>query len=339
LRKEILSGRSYSEITDILAEGGFSQIPAEKIMYWLYRKRINDFMDMENLPKSVRLYFKDHFIPGFYEPFQAIASADSSRKYIFTTRTGLPAESVYMPDIKRNTVCISSQAGCRMGCRFCCTGRLGFHGNLDADEILNQIISIPESGKLTHVVFMGMGEPLDNYENVLKVIDILSAQWGFAFSQRNITVSTIGIRPVLQRFIESTKCNLAISIHSPFESERNEMIPAGCRYSVNEIMDIFDVHDRKKDRRITFQYIMLKDMNDTERHLQELIRILKGSGIRINLMRYHPTENDTLRSSPDERQWYFKKQLIYNGISASIRKSRGEDIGAACGLLGNRKVG
>lgn len=290
---------------------------------------------MNNLPKTLRLYLDDHFSPGFYEPFQTIISEDRSKKYIFHTQSGFPVETVYMPDDKRNTICVSTQAGCRMGCRFCYTGTLGFLANLDVYEILNQVGSIPEANKITHVVFMGMGEPLDNYENVQKAIDILTAQWGFSFSPRNITISTVGIKPGLGTIIKSTKCNIAISIHSPFEEERNDMIPSGSKYNIREILNLILAHDWERNRRVTFQYIMINDYNDTDRHLEELIRILKGTSIRINLMSYHPYSESFMRSSPDERQWHFKMQLMHNGISASIRRSRGEDIGAACGLLGS----
>lgn len=335
MKTGILSGKSVSEISGILNENGFSYIPAEKIAYWLYRRRIKDFMEMDNLPKAVRLYLNDNFSTGFYEPCQAIISGDRSKKYIFSTRSDQLVESVYMPDNKRNTICISTQAGCRMGCRFCHTGSLGFRANLEVDEILNQVGSITEASEVTHVVFMGMGEPLDNYDNVLKSIDILTAQWGFSISPRNITVSTIGIKPRLETFIERTRCNIAISIHTPFEEERDEMIPSCEKYNIKELLDIIFAHKLERHRRITFQYIMIDGFNDTERHLEEMIRILKGNTIRINLMNYHPSEGSILQSSPVERQWHFKKRLIQSGISASIRKSRGQDIGAACGLLGS----
>jgi 23S rRNA (adenine2503-C2)-methyltransferase len=336
LKTGTLSGKSYSEITSILEEIGFSNIPAEKITYWLYRRRIKDFMEMDNLPKVLRAYMKDNFSPGFYKPFQSFLSEDLSRKYLFKTRSGYPVESVYMPDNKRHTICISSQAGCRMACSFCNTGKLGFHGDLEADEILNQVGSIKEAGSLTHVVFMGMGEPLDNYQNVLKALDILTAQWGFSFSPRNITVSTIGLKPRLKEFLKSTRCNVAISIHSPFDEERDEIIPSGGKYSIQELMDLVGTYKWEKNRRVTFQYIMIMGINDTIRHLDELIRILKGTAVRVNLMSYHSSEGSTIQSSPDDMRWYFKKQLIQNGISASIRRSRGQDIGAACGLLGKK---
>jgi 23S rRNA (adenine2503-C2)-methyltransferase len=337
LKKGILSGKSYSEIAAILERIDFIDVPAEKITYWLYRRRVKDFGEMDNIPKVLRTYLSDNYSPGFYEPFQSLLSYDLSRKYLFSTSTGYPVESVFIPDNKRNTICISSQAGCRMACNFCNTGMIGFHGDLAADEILNQVGSIMEGEMITHVVFMGMGEPLDNYENVLKSLDILTAQWGFSFSPRNITVSTIGLKPYLDKFLKSTRCNLAVSLHTPFDEERDEFIPSDAKYSVRELIDIIGSYQWEKNRRVTFQYIMIKGVNDTNRHLAELIRILKGSLIRVNLMSYHPPEGSIMDSSSDDIVLHFKKQLVQNGISASIRKSRGQDIGAACGLLGKMR--
>ena len=222
-----------------------------------------------------------------------------------------------------------------MNCSFCNTGMLGFNGDLGTDEILNQVGSIMETDRLTHIVFMGMGEPLDNYVNVLNALDILTSQWGFAFSPRNITVSTIGLKPQMKEFLKSTKCNVAVSIHSPFDEERDEIIPAEAKYSIRELIDMIVKHNWEKNRRVTFEYTMIKGVNDTDRHLARLIRILKGTVVRVNLMSYHPSEGSLMQCSPDNIQCLFKKQLIQNGISASIRRSRGIDIGAACGLLGS----
>jgi 23S rRNA (adenine2503-C2)-methyltransferase len=337
LEKNILSGKSYSEIATILEENGFNDIPAEKITYWIYRRRIKDFLKADNIPIKLRKYLYNNYSTGFYEPFQSILSDDLSRKYLFNTRTGSPVESVFIPDEKRNTLCVSSQAGCRMACNFCNTGRMGFRGNLEPDEILNQVASIMDRSQVTHIVFMGMGEPMDNYKNVLKSLDILSAQWGFSFSPRNITVSTIGIKPYLDKFLKETKCNLAVSIHTPFNEERDRFMPAAAKYPVQELIDKICSYQWVKNRRVTFQYVMIEGVNDTDRHLSELIRILKRTPIRVNLMSYHPPEGSMMQSSSGEVQWHFKHHLIINGISASIRKSRGQDIGAACGLLGKMR--
>ena len=238
-----------------------------------------------------------------------------------------------MPDKKRNTVCVSTQSGCRMGCPFCVTGRYGFHGNLSAGEIVNQVISIPEASKITHVVFMGMGEPMDNLENVLKACRILTAEWGLAISQRNITVSTVGITPGIKIFLESSECNLTLSLYSPFPDERKLVVPAETRYPVSEIINIMKNYPVKKKRRLSVAYVMIKELNDTDHHLEGLKALLKGSDIRVNLLPYHLVPGDNNTSSSAERIQFFKHNLVISGISASIRKSRGIDISAACGLL------
>jgi 23S rRNA (adenine2503-C2)-methyltransferase len=337
LKNNYLSGKSYSEIAAILEESGFTDIPAEKITYWIYRRRIKDFLEADNIPMELRKYLCNNYSSGFYEPFREIRSGDLSIKYLFNTRTGSPVESVFIPDEKRKTICISSQAGCRMACDFCNTGMMGFRGNLEPDEIINQVASVMDRSQISHVVYMGMGEPLDNYMNVLKSLDILTAQWGFALSPRNITVSTIGVKPYLDYFLQETRCNLAVSIHTPFDEERDRLIPAAVKYSVRELIDMICSYQWVKNRRVTFQYVMIKGINDTDRHLSELVRILKETPVRINLMSYHSPEGSIMQSSPIDIQWHFKRHLIMNGISASIRKSRGQDIGAACGLLGKMR--
>jgi 23S rRNA (adenine2503-C2)-methyltransferase len=220
-----------------------------------------------------------------------------------------------------------------MGCPFCVSGSYGFHGNLTAGEIINQIVSIPHADIITHVVFMGMGEPLDNIENVLKACEILTAQWGFALSPRNVTVSTVGITPGIELFLRSTDCNLTLSLHSPFAAERKHMVPAENKYPSADIIRILKEAKLKKGRRLTVAYVMINGLNDTLSHLEELILMLRGSAIRVNLLPYHAVNDDTRVSSSPEKMQYFKHNLIISGISASVRKSRGSDISAACGLL------
>ena len=270
---------------------------------------------------------------GFFYLCASEVSADKSVKYLFRTETGKEFETVYIPDNKRNTVCVSTQSGCRMGCSFCVTGRYGFRGNLTAGEIINQIIAIPQAKKVTHVVFMGMGEPMDNLENVLKACRIITAEWGLAISSRNVTVSTVGIMPGVEQFLHSSDCNLTLSLYSPFSEERKKIIPVENHYPVDKIIDLMKNFKVKKKRRLSLAYVMVKDLNDTDRHLEGLKAILKGSAIRVNLLPYHSVLNDQNCSSSDERMQFFKHNLIVSGISASIRKSRGTDISAACGLL------
>jgi 23S rRNA (adenine2503-C2)-methyltransferase len=223
-----------------------------------------------------------------------------------------------------------------MGCSFCVTAKYGYRGNLTAGEIVNQIIAIPQSEKVTHVVFMGMGEPMDNLENVLKACKILTAEWGLAISARNVTVSTVGILPAVEQFLKNSDCNLTLSLYSPFPNERKRMVPAENKYPVNTIINLLKNFPLKKKRRLSVAYVMMKDLNDSDRHLEELKSILTGSSIRVNLLPYHFVPDDKNSSSSAERMQVFKHNLIVSGVSASIRKSRGEDISAACGLLAIR---
>ena len=270
---------------------------------------------------------------GIYLPLASEVSADKSVKYLFRTDNGKQFETVYIPDNKRNTICVSTQSGCRMGCSFCITGRYGFRGNLTAGDIVNQVLAIPQADKVTHVVFMGMGEPMDNLENVLKACSIITAEWGLAISSRNVTVSTVGLKPHVEQFLQRSDCNLTLSLYSPFSTERREIIPVENKYPVQDIIEMMKNFPLKKKRRLSLAYIMIKNLNDTDSHLEGLKSILKGSKIRVNLLSYHPGNNDKNCSSPAERMQFFKHNLIISGISASIRKSRGADISAACGLL------
>jgi len=220
-----------------------------------------------------------------------------------------------------------------MGCPFCVTGRYGFHGNLTAGDIVNQVISYKGIGKITHVVFMGMGEPMDNLDNVLKACRILTAEWGQAISPANITVSSVGITPAIKEYLERSDYNLALSLYSPFHEEREKVIPAENAYPVEEIINMMSLYPLKRKRRMTLAYVMISGINDTDRHLEELIKITRGTQIRINLIPFHEIPDDGRRTSSEERLQLFKHNLIISGISASVRKSRGADISAACGLL------
>jgi 23S rRNA (adenine2503-C2)-methyltransferase len=245
----------------------------------------------------------------------------------------LEYETVYLPDNKRITVCVSTQAGCRMNCPFCLTGKYGFKGNLSAGDIINQVVSIPGASGISHVVFMGMGEPMDNLEEVLKASEILISDWGLSISCRNITISTVGLLPGVKEFLKSSVCNLTLSLHSPFPEERSSVVPVEKIYPVQQIIDVIKSHPYRKRRRFSVAYVMIKDINDTDRHLEALKELLRGSQIRVNLLSYHKVNDDQNSSSTEERMQFFKHNLVISGISASIRQSRGEDISAACGLL------
>jgi 23S rRNA (adenine2503-C2)-methyltransferase len=331
--KKVLCGLTADEIFDLIRPLNFTSSHAISISNSIYKKGILNISEIVKIPYRLKEELYNIAATGIYLPLASEVSADKSVKYMFRTENGKEFETVYIPDNKRNTVCVSTQSGCRMGCSFCITGRYGFRGNLTAGEIVNQILAIPQAGKVTHIVFMGMGEPMDNLENVLKACSIITAEWGLAISSRNITVSTVGIMPGVEQFLQKSDCNLTLSLYSPFRAERREIIPVENKFPVHNIIEMMKNFPLKKRRRLSLAYIMIKNLNDTDSHLEELKSILKGSKIRVNLLPYHPGNSDKNCSSPAERMQFFKHNLIISGISASIRKSRGADISAACGLL------
>jgi 23S rRNA (adenine2503-C2)-methyltransferase len=330
---ETLSGLTAEEIFLLIEPSGFKQEHAVSIANSIYKKGINDLSGVGNIPKKLRDLAADLPGVGLFKPIASEVSSDRTVKYLFRTAEGMMFETVYIPDRKRTTVCVSTQSGCRMGCSFCATARYGFHGNLSASEIVNQVISIPGYEKVSHVVFMGMGEPMDNISNVLKACCILTSGWGLALSPRNITVSTVGITPGIEKFLEGSDCNLALSLFSPFPEERKAMVPVEIKYPVRDIIWLLKGYPVRKKRRLSLAYVMIKDVNDTDRHLSGLKSLAENSRIRVNLLPYHPAGSDKKRSSSDERMMFFKHNLVISGVSASIRQSRGADISAACGLL------
>jgi 23S rRNA (adenine2503-C2)-methyltransferase len=333
MTKRVLCGLSANEMLGFFGHAGCTLKHSLNITTNIYKKRVVDFSGMAGIPKALKEYLTINAVAGIIHPVASQVSSDGTIKYLFRTETNKEFETVFIPDGKRNTVCVSTQSGCRMGCPFCATARYGFAGNLSAGEIVTQVIGIPHADKVTHVVFMGMGEPMDNLDNVLKACDILTSEWGLSISPRNITVSTVGITPGIVRFLESSSCNLTVSLHSPFCDERRLIIPIEGKYPVQEIISILKSFPLRKSRRVSIAYVLIKDMNDTDLHLSALKNLLTGSQIRVNLLHYHKVPEDNHISSSSERMQYFKHNLVISGISASVRKSRGTDISAACGLL------
>jgi 23S rRNA (adenine2503-C2)-methyltransferase len=333
MNKEKLCGLSVEEIFGFIEPHGYGFRHALIISNAIYKKHIKEFQVLEKIPRSLREFLLAESETGTFPPLCSESSDDGSEKYLFRNEQGLEYETVFLPDGKRRTVCISTQSGCRMGCSFCATGRYGFRGNLTAGEIVNQVISLPGSGEINHVVLMGMGEPMDNIENVLRACKILTSEWGLAIGQGNVTVSTVGIAAGVKRFLKESGCNLTLSLHSPFPEERSKLIPAERVNPVREIVKMMKDFPLQKKRRFSLAYIMIKDLNDTDRHLEELKSLVRNSDIRVNLLQYHGVGDSSFVSSPAERMQYFRHDLVISGISASIRKSRGNDISAACGLL------
>jgi 23S rRNA (adenine2503-C2)-methyltransferase len=328
-----LNGFDLNDIASLISPWGFSQGHAFELATSIYRRRFNGISSQPKLPGALLSLLEEKITTIINYPVKTLSSSDGTRKLLFKNTDDQYFESVLIPDSPGTTVCISSQSGCRMACPFCVTGAYGYHGDLSCGDMVNQVLAVNDTMKLTHVVFMGMGEPLDNLEAVLKACRIFTADWGFSISPRNITVSTIGITPAIRTFLGETSCNLTVSVYSPFPEERSRVIPAEKRYPLSDIVDLLRSHPAKKHRRFSVAYMMIKDINDSERHLSALKDLLSGTGIRVNLLPFHSVEPGRGVASPKERMYYFKHELIIAGISASVRRSRGEDISAACGLL------
>ena len=332
---EKLLGKNPSQLKEIALAAGMPGFTGNQLAQWIYGKRVRSLSDMTNLSKAGRERLADAYEVGVAEPLGVAASSDGTKKYLFPVN-GNPdnaVEAVMIPDGDRKTLCVSSQAGCKMGCKFCMTGRQGFHGNLSAADILSQFLAIDEAAELTNAVFMGMGEPLDNWEEVKKVIEILTAPWGYGWSPKRITLSTIGVIPSLKRFLDECKCHLAVSLHDPFPEERLALMPAQKAFPIQDVIALIRQYDFTGQRRVSFEYTMFAGHNDTPRHADALLHLLKGLECRVNLIRFHRIPDFPYGTSSRETMEAFRDRLTRGGVTATIRASRGEDILAACGLL------
>ena len=361
--KERLLGKTPEELKQIALELGLPAFAGKQMAQWLYGKRVRSIADMTNLSKAGREALDAQYEVGITEPVEVQTSKDGTRKYLFPVRCpvgaghdssvtpgqaghdsrvttgqagGLYIEAVMIPDQERKTLCVSSQAGCKMGCKFCMTGRQGFHGNLSAAEIISQFFAVEEAGELTNTVFMGMGEPLDNWPEVSRAIEILTAPWGLAWSPKRITLSTIGVLPRLKQYLEESKCHLAVSLHNPFPEERLELMPVQKAWSITEVVRLIKQYDFSGQRRVSFEYTVFEGWNDTSRHADALIKLLKNLECRVNLIRFHRIPDFPYGPASQEKMEAFRDRLTQGGLTATIRASRGEDIFAACGLLAGK---
>lgn len=333
-----LYGKTLDELKSIVTAEGLPTFTATQIADWLYHHHAESIDEMTNLSKKAREMLSAKYTVGLTKPERVSESADGTKKYLFPVANTRYVEAAYIPDDDRATLCVSSQSGCKMGCLFCMTAKQGFQGNLTAGEILNQLRSIPEFINVTNIVYMGMGEPLDNLDNVLKSLEILTSKWGMGWSTKRITVSTIGLIPAMKQFLEKTNCHLAISLHTPFDDERRMLMPIQNVYPISNVIEELKNYRFTDHRRVSFEYIMFDGLNDTPRHVKELVRLLNGLTCRINLIRFHPIPDSPLRTSPDERIIQFRDSLTAKGIFTTIRASRGQDIQAACGLLSTKAL-
>lgn len=336
IEKNPLIGMSLSRLREVASECGMPAFSAKQMAQWLYEKRVVDIEEMTNLSKKARARLAEDYCVGRFAPKMEARSIDGTVKYLFEGVGGRDIEAVYIPDKERATLCVSSQAGCKMNCSFCMTGKQGFHGNLTSADIINQILSIPESERLTNIVFMGMGEPMDNLDAVLGAIEVLTESWGFAWSPKRITVSSIGKIKELQTLLDATKVHIAISVHSPYSQERLSLMPVEKAYPLREVMSLLSNYDFAHQRRLSVEYIMFRGLNDDLRHADALARLLKGLNSRVNLIRFHAIPGVDLKTTSEPAMIAFRDRLNELGITATIRTSRGEDIMAACGMLAGK---
>lgn len=341
MEKKKLLGQTLSQLKDIAVELGLPGFVGKQMADWLYKKRVTQIDQMTNLSKAAREKLDERYIVGRTAYTQVTVSKDGTKKYLFPSHTGTFIEAVMIPAEDRYTLCVSSQAGCKMGCKFCMTGRMGFKGNLDTAEIISQYLEVDENNLLTNTVFMGMGEPLDNLDNVLQAIEVLTSDWGFGWSPKRITLSTIGVNAgnesPLHRFLDESKAHLAVSLHNPLPDERALIMPMEKPFPIHRTLEIIRQYDFTGQRRVSFEYIMFNHFNDTKAHADAIARLLRGLECRVNLIRFHAIPDSPLETSPMPVIEAFKERLNASGVIATVRASRGEDVFAACGMLSTKK--
>ena len=328
-----LLGQTLVQLQELCAAEGFPRFTAKQLCDWLYKKRVDSIDAMTNLSLAQRARLNEIAYIGRETPVRCQVSRDGTKKYLF--EPGI--ETVYIPEEDRATLCVSCQVGCKMGCRFCVTGQQGFHGDLSAGDILNQLFSIPEFEQLTNVVFMGMGEPMDNLDAILATTQVLTAPWGLGWSPKRITVSTVGIIPGLKRFLDESQCHLAVSLHNPVPQERLQMMPVQKAFPLNEVLALLRQYDWNGQRRLSFEYTMFRGLNDDLAHAQKLVDTLKGLDCRVNLIRFHESPEAPYKTSLPTTIADFQNYLNRHGVICTLRASRGQDIDAACGLLAGKE--
>lgn len=337
IAKTPLLGMTLIELKDVALQLGMPAFTGTQMAKWLYQRQVNSIDEMTDISKTNRQKLKDKYEIGARGHIDAQRSIDGTVKYLFPTAEGKFVETVYIPEHDRATLCVSSQVGCKMNCLFCQTGKQGFEGNLTTADILNQIYSLPERNTLTNIVFMGQGEPMDNLDNVLRTTQILTADYGYAWSPKRITVSSVGVRNKLKRFIEESDCHVAISLHAPNHELRSQLMPAERGMRIEEVVDLLRNYDFSHQRRLSFEYIVFDGINDSKDHARQIITLLKGLDCRINLIRFHKIPEVNLSGVNDLRMEAFRDYLTAHGVFTTIRASRGQDIYAACGLLSTSK--
>ena len=331
-----LLGMTYAELQELVLEHNLPKFTAKQLVDWIYRKRVTTFDEMTNLSKGTRQLLSENYEVGYRDFVNVQESRDGTKKYLFPAGRGF-VEAAYIPERERATLCVSCQVGCKMNCLFCQTGKQGFEGNLTAADILNQIYSLPEISSLTNIVFMGQGEPMDNLDNVLRATQVLTAEWGYQWSPKRITVSSVGIKNKLKRFLDESECHIAISMHSPLHEQRLTLMPAEKQMAISDVVALLKQYDFTHQRRCSFEYIVFGGVNDSMVHAREIVRLVDGLECRVNLIRFHTIPDVPLHGADDKKMENLRDYLTKHGVFTTIRASRGQDIFAACGLLTTAK--
>lgn len=341
---EALLGKNLSELQSVAVSLGLPRYAGKQLAEWLYVRRVTSFDEMTNISAKGRKALRTSYSIGRHAPIAHAESVDGTKKYLFEVLIGNQTqyiETVYLPEDERAAICVSTQAGCKMGCRFCMTGTLGFHGQLSASEILNQVFTVQQLAvnnqqpDVSNIVLMGEGEPMDNIDEVLRALNVLTSDYGCGWSPKRITVSTVGVLSGLKRFLDESECHLAISLHNAFADERAAIMPAEKAWPIIEVISLLKQYDWSHQRRVSFEYICWHGTNDTIKHAKELLRLLNGLDCRINLIRFHAGVDKEFAASDERQMEWLRDYLSDHGITTTIRKSRGEDILAACGMLVN----
>ena len=335
-RKRLL-GMTVAELKEAVQELGMPSFTAKQIAQWLYVKHATDIAQMTNISKQNRELLAQTYEVGSLAPLDCQRSKDGTVKYLFPVENGHFVETVFIPDGERATLCVSCQVGCKMNCLFCQTGKQGWEGNLSVADIMNQIFALPEWERLTNIVFMGQGEPMDNLDNVLKATEVLTADWGYAWSPKRITVSTVGVKGKLKRFLDESQCHVAVSMHSPIHEQRQQLMPAEKAQPIADTVELLRQYDFMHQRRCSFEYICFGGLNDQPLHAREIVKLVEGLECRVNLIRFHEIPGVSLPSSDEKRMEALRDYLTAHGVFTTIRASRGQDIFAACGLLSTAK--
>lgn len=343
--RENIYNTSFAELKSFFIDLDEKAFRAEQLWNWLYVKGIDKLSGLNNISKNIINKINEQYYLSQFKVSRSLLSKDGTRKWLFKLEDGKEIETVYIPDKNRGTICVSSQVGCSLSCSFCHTGTMNFSRNLSTSEILGQVMYVKnflkdwnnktDKKKITNIVFMGMGEPLLNYDNVIKSINVLTDQKGLAFSKRKVTLSTSGVVPKILDFKEDTDVNLAVSFHAAFDEIRDILVPINKKWPIANLLDALKEYSKKRmHKRITFEYIMLEGINDSIKDAKELVKLIKPYRAKINLIPFNPWPGSNYKASSPDQIKVFKKFILDEGkLVATVRLPRGDDVLAACGQL------